>query len=103
MNKRWVFTGLGVIAAIILLSGSLFIVREGEYKVVLKFGVPGWFLCFYRFSNIEELTLKPLAFGTAPFFFLASDTCYTLAYTGIRTVKKTSIRLKLSLYCIPYS
>lgn len=38
MNKRLIFIGLGVIAAIILLSGSLFIVREGEYKVVLKFG-----------------------------------------------------------------
>jgi membrane protease subunit HflC len=38
MNKRLIFIGLGVIAAIILLSGSLFIVREGEYKVVMKFG-----------------------------------------------------------------
>lgn len=38
MNKRLIYIGIGVIAAIILLSGSLFIVREGEYKVVMKFG-----------------------------------------------------------------
>ena len=38
MNKRMIYIGLGAIAALILLSGSLFIVREGEYKVVMKFG-----------------------------------------------------------------
>ena len=38
MNKRLVFIGLGVIAAIILLSGSLFIVREANIRFVMKFG-----------------------------------------------------------------
>ncbi|WP_438445348.1 protease modulator HflC [Gorillibacterium sp. sgz5001074] len=36
--KKWIITGVTAVAAIILLAGSLFIVREGEYKVVFKFG-----------------------------------------------------------------
>lgn len=36
--KKWTALGIGAILAIIVLSGSLFIVKEGEYKVVLQFG-----------------------------------------------------------------
>ncbi|ANE47688.1 tail fiber protein [Paenibacillus swuensis] len=38
MRKRWIIIGISFVAAIIIISGSLFIVREGEYKVVMKFG-----------------------------------------------------------------
>jgi Membrane protease subunits, stomatin/prohibitin homologs len=33
-----VLIGLGLLAVIIILTGSMFIVKEGEYKVVLRFG-----------------------------------------------------------------
>ncbi|MFC5649991.1 protease modulator HflC [Paenibacillus solisilvae] len=80
MNKRWVFTGLGVIAAIILLSGSLFIVREGEYKVVLKFGEavryidePGMKL---KIPFIESVTFLPkyqMVYDSKPTPILTKD------------------------------
>ncbi len=37
-TQKWVMTGIGAFLAIIALFGSMFIVREGEYKVVLQFG-----------------------------------------------------------------
>lgn len=36
--KRWISISLGALVLIILMAGSLFIVKENEYKVVLKFG-----------------------------------------------------------------
>jgi len=36
--KRTLMIGLGALVLIILLSSSLFVVSEGEYKVVMKFG-----------------------------------------------------------------
>lgn len=36
--KRWIGISLGALALLILAAGSLFIVKENEYKVVLKFG-----------------------------------------------------------------
>lgn len=36
--KKWTVVGIGLVVLFILLSSSLFIVREGEYKVVLQFG-----------------------------------------------------------------
>lgn len=38
MSKKLMIWLLGALAFIIILSGSLFVVKEGEYKVVLKFG-----------------------------------------------------------------
>jgi len=39
MKKRGMFLiGLGVLLLVIVLSGSMFIAKEGEYKVVLRFG-----------------------------------------------------------------
>jgi len=39
MKKRGIFLiGLGALLLVIVLSGSMFIVKEGEYKVVLRFG-----------------------------------------------------------------
>lgn len=39
MKKRGTFLiGLGVLLLVIVLSGSMFIAKEGEYKVVLRFG-----------------------------------------------------------------
>jgi modulator of FtsH protease HflC len=37
-TQKWVMTGIGAFLLIIALFGSMFIVREGEYKVVLQFG-----------------------------------------------------------------
>ncbi len=37
-TQKWVMTGIGAFLVIIALFGSMFIVREGEYKVVLQFG-----------------------------------------------------------------
>lgn len=37
-RKRWIGTAAVALLLIIVLAGSLFIVGEGEYKVVLKFG-----------------------------------------------------------------
>ncbi|RAU98659.1 protease modulator HflC [Paenibacillus sp. YN15] len=36
--KRWISIIVGALVLIILVAGSLFIVKENEYKVVLKFG-----------------------------------------------------------------
>ncbi|XEC93478.1 protease modulator HflC [Paenibacillus tarimensis] len=36
--RKWIITGAAALALVIVLSGSLFIVHEGEYKVVLQFG-----------------------------------------------------------------
>jgi len=36
--RKWLQTGIGAIAVLIVLFGSMFIVPENEYKVVLKFG-----------------------------------------------------------------
>ncbi|RXZ80084.1 protease modulator HflC [Paenibacillaceae bacterium] len=36
--KKWVVTGAGLVLLLIVLLGSLFVVREGEYVVVLQFG-----------------------------------------------------------------
>ncbi|WP_028562110.1 protease modulator HflC [Paenibacillus pinihumi] len=38
MSKNWISTIVGAVILVILLSGSLFVVNEGEYKVVLQFG-----------------------------------------------------------------
>lgn len=38
MNKKGIITIASIIAVVILLSSSLFVVNEGEYKVVLQFG-----------------------------------------------------------------
>jgi len=37
-TQKWVITGIGALLIVIALFGSMFIVREGEYKVVLQFG-----------------------------------------------------------------
>lgn len=36
--KRWISVGVGALVLLILATSSLFIVKENEYKVVLKFG-----------------------------------------------------------------
>jgi membrane protease subunit HflC len=36
--KRWISISIGALVLLILAAGSLFIVKENEYKVVLKFG-----------------------------------------------------------------
>lgn len=36
--KKWITTGIIALLLVIVASGSLFIVNEGEFKVVLKFG-----------------------------------------------------------------
>lgn len=36
--KRWISVGVGALVVLILATSSLFIVKENEYKVVLKFG-----------------------------------------------------------------
>ncbi|MBJ6363876.1 protease modulator HflC [Paenibacillus sp. GCM10012307] len=38
MNKKWIPAIVGAVVLVVLLSGSLFVVNEGEYKVVLQFG-----------------------------------------------------------------
>ncbi|BBH20290.1 protein HflC [Paenibacillus baekrokdamisoli] len=80
MNKRWIFTGLGVIAAIIVLSGSLFIVREGEYKVVLKFGEavryidePGMNLKIPFIESVTHLPKYQMVYDSKPTPILTKD------------------------------
>lgn len=38
MNRKLIGTVVGVLVLVIVLTGSMFIVKEGEYKVVLQFG-----------------------------------------------------------------
>ncbi|CAM4356592.1 protease modulator HflC [Paenibacillus tarimensis] len=37
-NRKWVIAGAAAVLVLIALFGSMFIVKEGEYKVVMKFG-----------------------------------------------------------------
>lgn len=80
MSKRWILAGLGVIAAIIVLSGSLFIVREGEYKVVLKFGEAVRFIeepgIKMKIPFIESVTYLPkyqMVYDSKPTPILTKD------------------------------
>lgn len=45
MSKRMIGLGIGAVIVLVLLLSSLFVVKEGEYKVVLKFG---------EFSRVHE-------------------------------------------------
>jgi membrane protease subunit HflC len=80
MSKRLVIAGLSVIAAIIVLSGSLFIVREGEYKVVLKFGEAVRFIeepgIKMKIPFIESVTYLPkyqMVYDSKPTPILTKD------------------------------
>jgi len=63
MSKKLILWAVGLIVFIILISGSLFIVKEGEYKVVLKFGeavrVEGSPGLNFKIPFIESLSALP--------------------------------------------
>ncbi|MFD2117750.1 protease modulator HflC [Paenibacillus yanchengensis] len=80
MNKRIVATVVGVVILIILASTSLFTVKEGEYKVVLRFGeaartvtTPGLKLKVPFIENLTTLPKYQMTYESAATQILTKD------------------------------
>ncbi|CAH0121804.1 MULTISPECIES: protease modulator HflC [unclassified Paenibacillus] len=78
--KRWVLTVFGLIVVIILASSSLFIVREGEYKVVIKFGEfvrvhknPGLNVKIPFIESVTSLPKYQKVYNSSPTSILTKD------------------------------
>lgn len=79
MNK-WIYGGIGAVIAIILTFSSLFVVREGEYKVVLQFGEvvrivdsPGMSLKIPFVENVTVLPKYQMIYDSKPTSILTKD------------------------------
>jgi len=80
LKKNW-FIGLGTLILIVILgSTSLFIVKEGEYKVVLKFGEavrfvdsPGLSLKIPFIENVATLPKYQMTYESNPTSILTKD------------------------------
>ncbi|WP_229263750.1 SPFH domain-containing protein [Cohnella cholangitidis] len=80
MNKKLIAWIVGIIAAIILVAGSLFIVKEGEYKVVLKFGEavrveesPGLYFKIPFIESVSKLPKYQMTYESNPTTILTKD------------------------------
>ncbi|MBW7473167.1 protease modulator HflC [Paenibacillus oenotherae] len=80
MNKRLVIILLSSIAAVILLFSSVYIVKEGEYKVVLKFGEavrvsesPGLKLKIPLIESVKSLPKYQMTYDSNPTSILTKD------------------------------
>ncbi|MFD0960421.1 protease modulator HflC [Paenibacillus chungangensis] len=78
-TKHWIAV-IGVVLFIIVGSGSLFIVKEGEYKVVLRFGEavrtvkePGLNFKVPFIENISTLPKYQMAYENSPTQILTKD------------------------------
>ncbi|GGG63699.1 protease modulator HflC [Paenibacillus radicis (ex Gao et al. 2016)] len=78
-NKHW-FIVAGIIIIAILLSGSMFVVKEGQYKVVLKFGeavryaeTPGLKFKLPFIENVVELPKYQMTYESSPTNMLTKD------------------------------
>lgn len=79
-NKRKIYFGVGAVIALILVLNALFIVQEGQYKVVLKFGeavriadTPGLKLKIPFIENTMTLPKKQMTYESSPTQILTKD------------------------------
>jgi len=80
MNKKLIVWIGAFVVAVILIAGSLFVVKEGEYKVVLKFGEavrveesPG---LYFKIPFIESVSVLPkyqMTYESNPTSILTKD------------------------------
>ncbi|TFE25029.1 protease modulator HflC [Cohnella luojiensis] len=80
MNKRLILWLAGIVVFIILITGSMFIVKEGEYKVVLKFGEavrvegsPGLYLKIPFIESVSKLPKYQMTYESIPTQILTKD------------------------------
>jgi membrane protease subunit HflC len=80
MNKRLILWLAGIVVFIILIMGSMFIVKEGEYKVVLKFGEavrvegsPGLYLKIPFIESVSKLPKYQMTYESNPTSILTKD------------------------------
>lgn len=80
MNKKTIIAIVSVIMLIIIGSGSLFIVNEGEYKVVLRFGEakrtvtsPGLNVKIPFIENVTTLPKYQMTYESVPTQILTKD------------------------------
>ncbi|MCA0755661.1 protease modulator HflC [Paenibacillus sp. N4] len=78
-KKQWIGLIVGVLA-IILVSGSMYVVREGEYKVVLRFGEamravgePGLKFKVPFIENVSTLPKYQMTYESTPTTILTKD------------------------------
>lgn len=79
-NKRKIWIGAGAVIALILLLNSAFLVKEGEYKVVLKFGEavrvaqsPGLKFKIPFVENTMTLPKRQMTYESNPTSILTKD------------------------------
>ncbi len=79
-NRRKIYYGAGALIVLILLLNAMFIVKEGEYKVVLKFGEavrviesPGMQLKIPFIENTMSLPKHQMTYESNPTSILTKD------------------------------
>ncbi|GGG13511.1 protein HflC [Paenibacillus albidus] len=80
MRKNHWITLVSSVVLVILLAGSMYIVKEGEYKVVLRFGEamraveePGLKLKIPFIENVSELPKYQMTYESSPTSILTKD------------------------------
>lgn len=80
MSKKLIIYLASFVLIIILLAGSMFVVKEGEYKVVLKFGEavrvvksPGLNLKIPFIENVSQLPKYQMTYESNPTSILTKD------------------------------
>lgn len=80
MSKKFIYGSIGAVLFVILLFGSLFIVKEGEYKVVLKFGEavrveesPGLYFKIPFIESVSKLPKYQMTYESNPTTILTKD------------------------------
>ena len=80
MSKRWFAWMAAAVVVVVLLASSLFVVREGEYKVVLRFGefsrvhqTPGLKMRIPFIETVTSLPKYQMIYDSAPSLILTRD------------------------------
>ncbi|WP_239617063.1 protease modulator HflC [Cohnella mopanensis] len=80
MSKKLIVWLVAIVVVVIIGAGSLFIVKEGEYKVVLKFGEavrveesPGLYLKIPFIESVSQLPKYQMTYESNPTAILTKD------------------------------
>lgn len=80
MRKKWIIWLVGIVAVIIIAASSLFVVKEGEFKVVLKFGEavrvegsPGLYFKVPFIESVSKLPKYQMTYESNPTSILTKD------------------------------
>ncbi|AIQ52151.1 protease modulator HflC [Paenibacillus sp. FSL R7-0331] len=80
MKKNQIITLISAVILVILLAGSMYVVKEGEYKVVLRFGEamraveePGLKLKIPFIENVSALPKYQMTYESSPTSILTKD------------------------------